>query len=120
MPPDAYAKRSIVESCLSIDVRVWNREGCLEVGRTFSWLWTLGGKPSGSIDVVPIGDAVVLLFRCRGSEKEKWRSIKQRVPIAWTKCSLRGAPPWFRCTVTKSIGCVQAYYKTPRMRGKCR
>ena len=40
--------RAICESCISIDVRRWNREGRLHAGHSFTCSWTLGGKPFGS------------------------------------------------------------------------
>ena len=68
------------ESCRSIDVREWARQGYLRPGQRFSWPWSHGGEPCGSItvrtgpDAVP--GAVVLSFRSRGSSWNEWKSIE--------------------------------------------
>jgi hypothetical protein len=90
----AYGGRTTCESCKSIDVRRWHREGRLRAGQCFSCSWTRGGVPSGSISVQTEADAVVLAFR----RDTKWQSVEQRVPITWTACHLGGRRPWFRCT----------------------
>ena len=46
-----YGGRLTCESCKSIDVRRWHREGRLRPGQYFSWSWTCGGEPSGNIGV---------------------------------------------------------------------
>ena len=39
------------ESCQSIDVREWARRGYLRPNQQFSWSWSDGGGPCGSITV---------------------------------------------------------------------
>jgi hypothetical protein len=34
-----FGGRTTCESCMSIDVRLWHRQGRLRAGQTFSWLW---------------------------------------------------------------------------------
>jgi hypothetical protein len=99
MARPAYGGRRTCESCKSIDVRRWHREGRLSAGQFFSWSWTRSGKPSGSISVRAEGDAVVLLYRSRDRGTSEWKSIEQRVPITWTDCHLGGQRPWFVCSV---------------------
>ena len=82
----------------SIDIRRWRREGRLRAGRQFSWSWTSGGEPSGTINVHTEADAVVLIYRVRSFLAE-WKSIEQRVSITWTHCHLGGRRPWFTCSV---------------------
>src|SRR5215467_8412402 len=89
--------RVTCESCISIDVRRWNREGRLHAGQHFSWSWTCGGKPSGSIKVRTEADAVILMYRARSWGNAEWKSVEQRVPITWTACHLGGRRPWFVC-----------------------
>jgi hypothetical protein len=43
--------RTTCESCKSLDVRRWHREGRLRPGQYFSLSWTRGGEPSGNINV---------------------------------------------------------------------
>jgi hypothetical protein len=97
MGQSAFGRRPTCESCLSIDVRQWHRQGLLRpVGQRFSYSWTRDGKPSGSIDVRTAADAVILTSE--GSIERK--SIEERVPLVWTKCHFGGARPWFRCSAS--------------------
>jgi hypothetical protein len=87
----------ICESCPSIDVREWQRKGRLQPGQQFSWSWTRGGEPVGSITVQVEGAAVVLSYRSCRSGSSEWKSIQQRVPIKLTACHFGGVRPWFVC-----------------------
>jgi hypothetical protein len=99
MARDAYGGRTTCESCNSIDVRRWHREGRLRAGQWFSCSWTWGDEPSGSISVRTETDAVVLMFRSRCPGDSEWMSVDQRVPITWSTCHFGGLRPWFRCAV---------------------
>jgi hypothetical protein len=94
-----HGGRPTCESLPFIDVRRWHREGRLHPGQHFPCSWTWGGESLGSIIVQTEAEAVVLMFRSRTSEEGEWKSIEQRVPIAWTECHLGGRRAWFRCTV---------------------
>jgi hypothetical protein len=95
----AYGGRITCESCKSIDVRRWHREGRLRADQYFSCSWTRGGEPSGNISVHTEWDAVILVYRSRSRGDTEWKSIEQRVPITWTACHLGGQRPWFVCPV---------------------
>jgi hypothetical protein len=88
---------SPTEGCMSIDVRSWDREGRLRAGQCFlhslTWMW----QPTQGIGVLTKADAVYLMFRSRSWQHEYGPTITQRVPIAWTPCTLGGRRPWFRC-----------------------
>jgi hypothetical protein len=99
MARPARGGRNTCESCISIDVRRWHREGRLRAGQYFSSLWTRGGEPSGSIDVRTECDAAVLSYRSRSWGGREWKPIEQRVPITWTACHFGGQRPWFVCAV---------------------
>jgi hypothetical protein len=99
MARPAYGGGPTCEGCTSIDVRRWHREGRLHTSQYFSWSWTRGGEPSGSINVRTEVDAVVLMFNSRSSRDGNWKSVEQRVPITWTACHLGGRRAWFRCAV---------------------
>jgi hypothetical protein len=90
----AYGARATCESCKSIDVRRWHREGRLSPGQYFTCSWTLRGDWSGSINVRTEQDAVALTH-----QTIDWKSINQRVPITWTDCRFGGRRPWFVCPV---------------------
>jgi hypothetical protein len=90
------------ESCPSIDVRSWHREGRLHIPHYFSCSWTYGGGPCGRIGVHVEEGAVVLAFRSRTSEDGERRNVEQRVPISWTACHLGGRRAWFRCSASSN------------------
>ena len=92
-----FGGRDSCELYKSIDVRRWRREGRLRAGQQFSWPWTSGGEPSGTINVRTEVDEVVLIY-CVRSFLAGWKSIEQRVPITWTHCHLGGRRPWFICS----------------------
>jgi hypothetical protein len=94
--------RPTCESCKSIDVRRWHRDGRLRPGQYFSWSWSRGGEPSGNINVRTDLGAVVLMYRSRSYGDAEWKSVEQRVLIAWTACHLGGRRPWFVCSVYSS------------------
>jgi hypothetical protein len=97
-----YGGRLTCESCKSIDVRRWHREGRLRPKQYFSCSWTCGGEPSGNINVRTEANAVVLIYRSRSYGDAEWKSVEQRVPITWTTCHLGGRRPWFVCSVYSS------------------
>ena len=99
MARPARGGRTTCESCISIDVRRWHREGVLRAGQHFSCSWTRGGEPSGRINVRTKCDEVVLSYRAQNWGASEWKSIEQRVPIAWTACHFGGRRPWFVCAV---------------------
>src|SRR5436190_19632075 len=91
--------RATCESCISIDVRRWHREGRLHAGQYFSCSWTRGGEPSGNISVRTEAEAVILIYRSRSSGDTEWKSVQQRVPVTWSACHHGGRRPWFVCSV---------------------
>jgi hypothetical protein len=75
---------------MSIDVRLWHRQGRLRAGQTFSWLWMANGEPYGTIEVRVEREGVVLSYRAASWRATNWKSIQQRVPITWTDCHFGG------------------------------
>jgi hypothetical protein len=98
MARPAYGGRPTCEGRKSIDVRSWHREGRLHAGQYFSLSWTRGGQPSGSIRVVTVADAVILMFRAERHGHTEEKSVAQRVSITWTACHLGGRRLWFICS----------------------
>ncbi len=86
------------ESCKSIDVRRFHREGRLLAGQQFSWSWKRGNEPSGSINIRAEADTLVLTYRWRSWSATEWKTVEQQVPITWTACHLGGQRPWFVCS----------------------
>jgi hypothetical protein len=94
-----YGGRDLCEHNKSIDVRCWHRQGRLtRAGQQFSWSWTSGGDPSGTINVRAWADAVVLSFQTRSFLAAGWKPVEQRVPVTWTNCHFGGRRPWFTCS----------------------
>ncbi len=93
-----YRSLPLCESSQSLDVRRMHRDGQLEAGETFSYSWSCGGEPFGSIGVLTEGYSIVLTFSVRRSEDSQWKSIEQRVPVVWTRCHYGRSRPWFRCS----------------------
>ncbi len=88
-------KKDTVEDCWSIDVRRWQREGCLEPGQYFSWTWSRDGQEVASISARTLKGAVELSYTWeRGDNKNP---IRYSVPLAWTPCNFGGSRPWFLC-----------------------
>jgi hypothetical protein len=94
----ALGGRATCESCPSIDVREWHRQGRLHSGQHFSWSWTRGSEPAGSITVRVECAAVVLAYRSCSLGSSEWKSVEQHVPIRLTACHLGGQRPWFVCS----------------------
>jgi hypothetical protein len=93
----ASGARTSCESCRSIDIRRWRREGLLSAGHfTCSWRYS-SGERSGSINVSTERDAVLLTYRIRHGLTAEWKPINQQVPITWTDCHFGGQRPWFIC-----------------------
>jgi hypothetical protein len=42
-------------------------------------------------------DAVVLIYRAKKWDANTWKSVRQAVPLTWSKCHLGGRRPWFVC-----------------------
>jgi hypothetical protein len=89
--------RSTTEGCMSIDIRSWDREGRLRAGQCFLHHLTWNWEPTQGIGVLTKADAVYLMFRSRRWQHEYGPTITQRIPIAWTPCTLGGRRPRFRC-----------------------
>jgi hypothetical protein len=89
--------RWVCDSCLSIDVRRWHRDGLLRPGQTFPWTWSRGGEQLASIGVAVEAEAVLLTFKWRRRGAGEWTRGRQTVALTWTQCHLAGARPWFLC-----------------------
>ena len=74
-------RRAACEGCLSIDVRLWHREGRLRPNNRFTWSFWIDGRPSGGISVHVQADSVILKFKSRKLGSGELVSIDQRVPI---------------------------------------
>jgi hypothetical protein len=90
-----FHRRERCESCISIDVRCWHREGLL--GQHFLCSWTYRKRPSGSVRVRPERDAVVLTYPSFNWDGSEERVLEQRVSVVQTDCHFGGQRAWFVC-----------------------
>ncbi len=90
-----FGKKDTAEECRSLDVRRWQREGCLEPGRSFGWAWYRDGRKFSSIGVAVLRGAVELSYSV-GPEGRK-EDVRYTVSISWTACNFGGKRPWFIC-----------------------
>jgi hypothetical protein len=86
-----YGGHLTCESCKSIDVRRWHRDGRLRPGQYFSWSWTCGGEPSANINVRTEANAVVLRYRSRSYGATEWKSRRSASPAGRVGTTLRQA-----------------------------
>jgi hypothetical protein len=100
MARPAYGGRTTCESCTSIDIRRWHHQGRLRPGQHFSWSWTRGGEPAGSITVRTEWDAVILIYRSRGRERVE-------IDRAAGADRLDGVPPRWPTAVVRLFGLLQ-------------
>jgi hypothetical protein len=77
--------RARCESCKSIDVRRWQRQGLLSPGTFFSQTWTCDGESSGSVSVVVRDGSVTLGYRLG----QNGQPIEQPLYFAWTRTAAR-------------------------------
>lgn len=92
---DQGGKR-ITSDCHSLDVRLFQRDGVLVVGRSFTTSWMRNGKAIASIQVKVEADRVILDYRHQRGGDE-WKSQNYPVRIEWTPCNYGGARAWFIC-----------------------
>ena len=90
-----FNKKDTVEDCWSIDVRRWQREGCLEPGQYFFWVWSPEGQEVTSIGARALDGAVELSYTW-GCGDDK-RPIRYTIPLTWTPCNFGGSRPWVIC-----------------------
>lgn len=91
-----YNSRTTVESCKSIDIRRFKRDGLLYNNSSFSWKWSRDGEPSGDINVKIQDSLIILNYRSR-SYGEAWEPVEQPTRITYTECNFGGKRPWFIC-----------------------
>ncbi len=97
---DQGGKR-ITSDCHSLDVRLFQRDGVLVAGRSFTTSWMRNGKAIASIQVRTEADRVILDYRHQRGGGE-WKSQNYPVRIEWTPCNYGGTRAWFRCP---AVGC---------------
>lgn len=91
--------RAKAEHLQRVDIRQWQQRGYLRAGLHFSWSWTRGGEPTGSIGVQVFGpDSLRLQYSIVGNDDQR-HDASQSIGIDRTQCNYGGARPWFVCPV---------------------
>jgi len=80
-----------------LDVRRWQRDRLLVVGRYFGWQWSRDGEVVASISVRTEPAKVILSYRHRRDDAEPWQSKEYPVFLEWTRCNYGGSRAWFIC-----------------------
>jgi len=91
-----WDKKITLEGHKRLDIRDLCRRKLLYPGYSFSWQWSIDGKPSGDIRVEIKRDHLFLIYRYRDGGKE-WQDVEERVYLDWTRCNYGGQRPWFLC-----------------------
>jgi hypothetical protein len=91
-----YATRNTTSDYRQIDVRRWQREGFLQLGRAFTWSWTRDGRRQASIGVRAESGRVVLTYTHSRYDSES-RAMQYAVELERTPCHYGGSRVWFRC-----------------------
>jgi hypothetical protein len=82
---------------VSKDTLSWlRRRKMLTPGRRSSVVWSVGGNRVGEIMIVPLEDALMLVYRTRPGG-EAWRHQKQVVPFTTTATDFSGRRRSFAC-----------------------
>jgi hypothetical protein len=80
----------------SLDIRRLARLGYIQRDGSFTWLWSRGAEPVGSIGITAqAGTALTLNYRA--TSQGQVRDYAQRVDIAYTPCHFGRSRPWALC-----------------------
>jgi hypothetical protein len=85
------------EQLQRIDVRIWARRGMLKGPGWFTWSWSRGGEPTGSIGARVDSTTAVTLQYTATIQGDR-RDVSERVAIEQVPCNFGGTRPWFCCT----------------------
>ena len=88
--------KDTTDDCHILDVRLFQRDGVLVAGRSFTTNRMRNGKAVASIQMRSEADRVILDYRHQRGGGE-WKSQNYPVQIEWTPCNYGGTRAWFRC-----------------------
>lgn len=86
--------RRIAEESKRIDIREFRRRGYLQRPSWFTWSWTCGGEPTGSISVQTEDAAITLRYQLISDEPQ---SIVERIGLDVRPCRFGGHREYFTC-----------------------
>ena len=79
-----------------LDIRQLHRRGRLTAGQYYSWSWSRGDEPAGSISIRTAHDYLQLIYSWTPYNSDP-QSMDYQVWIERTPCNYGGTRPWFRC-----------------------
>jgi hypothetical protein len=80
-----------------IDLVYLRKQGWLEPSRRYSLGWTMGDEPSGRIQYLAYANYLLLDFKVREYDEEKWTPVRQTVHFDQTPTHFGGQRRWFLC-----------------------
>lgn len=87
--------RPIGEHLLRLDVRQLQHRDCLRSGLTFSWRWSQGDEPAGTIRITTSAEFIRLVYSVtRDGQRE---DLDYPVYLDRTPCNYGGTRTWFLC-----------------------
>jgi hypothetical protein len=89
------------EDYRSIDIRRWQRDGYLVLGRYLDWQWTRNGEKVAAISVKVETGQLRLIYSNQRNGGE-WESLDYPVRLQTTACHYGGVRYWFTCP---AVGC---------------
>ena len=90
--------RAKAEQLLNINIADFKRRGHLHGGAWFTWSWSRGDEPAGSISVRVQSEFALRLIYTVGTDGER-RDANQTLGILHTPCHFGAVRPWFGCPV---------------------
>lgn len=96
-----FDAKDTIDDFRQLDVRRWQRDGCLAPGQNFGWRWSRDGETTASIRVTTEPGRVILDYRHRRAGTD-WQHERYPVLLEWTPCHFGGERAWFLCP---AVGC---------------
>jgi len=79
-----------------LDIRQLHRRGRLIAGQYYSYSWTRGDEPAGSVSISTASDHLRMIYSWTPYDGDL-QSMDYQVWIERTPCNYGGTRPWFRC-----------------------
>lgn len=92
-----WNRKEMVEDYKTLDVRSLHKEKLLHPGTFFTNRWCINNKSIGDISVHTSQNQLILSYRYRHSDEEKWETVEEPIKLTWTPCNYGGKRPWFIC-----------------------
>ena len=94
--------RAKAEQLQRVEIGRWQREGRLRAESVFTWSWSCGSEPAGSIGVRVYGPHSLALVYTVAQHDGQRLDGSQRIALDATECNYGGSRPWFVCPVCHS------------------